>query len=69
MMLVLERRINEDVVLTIPGWKRPIIVRVCKLGNGWAKIGFDGPSSVRIARREIIKEEGTESQGKKRRSQ
>jgi carbon storage regulator len=50
-MLVLARRLNQDIVLTVQGIE--IIVKVVRLPGDKVHLGIEAPTEVRIHRREI----------------
>ncbi len=55
-MLVLTRKIKEDVIITLPDGQQ-IVVRLLDFRkNGQASIGFEAPKSINIARREVLDE-------------
>ncbi len=54
-MLVLHRRIKQEVLMHVPGRQEPIVVAVIALGGGWVKLGFAAPSDVRVVRGELEK--------------
>lgn len=47
-MLVLSRKVNEDVLIG-----DNVVVRVTQIERGKVKLGFIAPDSVRIHRREV----------------
>ena len=55
-MLVLERRIDESVVLVVPGsaTETRITVMVTETSRSKARIGFNAPPHVRIVRYEVL---------------
>ena len=60
-MLVLERRIDEAVVLVVPGsaTETRITVMVTETSRSKARIGFNAPPHVRIVRYEVLARGGT----------
>jgi carbon storage regulator len=51
-MLVLSRRLNEEIVIrSLDGSK--IIVRVCRIDGNKVRLGFEAPKAVKIDRREV----------------
>ena len=51
-MLILTRKVNEEVILTLPSGEE-IVVLVTQLGDGRVSLGFSAPKTVVIHRREI----------------
>ena len=51
-MLVLQRDINEVVVINVPGWP-PIRVTHIAVRGGKVRLGFQAPAEVTIRRLEI----------------
>jgi carbon storage regulator CsrA len=52
-MLVLQRRLEESVVITVPG-QSPITVTVVQIDGKKIKLGFTAERSVRIDRMEVV---------------
>tara|TARA_R110000824_G_scaffold350477_1_gene537413 strand:- start:1007 stop:1198 length:192 start_codon:yes stop_codon:yes gene_type:complete len=53
-MLVLTRRKNERIIITVPGLPEPIVITcVCPYPDK-ARLGFDAPSDVIVDREEIF---------------
>jgi len=57
-VLVLGRRAGESIVITLPDERR-IIVRLLTPQHGHQRIGIDAPADVRIARKELELEDGS----------
>lgn len=55
-MLILKRNINELVTLTTSSGEH-IEVTLIETGYGFARIGFEAPQSVQIARNELLTRE------------
>lgn len=51
-MLVLKRRTQERVIITLPDGRR-ITVKLCEVDRNYARLGFDAPTDIRIDREEI----------------
>ncbi len=54
-MLVLHRKIKQEVLIRVPGRDEPIVVAVIDAGQGWVKLGFAAGADVRILRKELDK--------------
>lgn len=54
-MLVLTRKTGQAVRITTEDG-REVTVTVTSAGEGWARLGFEAPDSVRVLRTEIITE-------------
>lgn len=52
-MLVLTCRIDEAVILTVPGLDRPITVKIVNVRQGRTQVGFDAPRNVTILRENL----------------
>lgn len=52
-MLVLRRKIAEEVLIRVPGRDEPIVVSVVEMGRGWVRLGFAAGDDVRILREEL----------------
>ena len=55
-MLVLQRRADERVVITIPPSRSTttVYVEVCDIDRNRTRLGFDGPDEVIFMREELI---------------
>jgi carbon storage regulator len=54
-MLVLNRRIEESVVITVGGHKVTVTLLTC--ADGKARLGFEAPKEVLILRKELESKE------------
>ena len=61
-MLVLSRRVDQDIVVTVAG--QTVIIRVCAIVGGHVRIGIEAPLDVRIKRRELGDRKRTDSEQK-----
>lgn len=52
-MLVLSRRLDEEIVIEIPGCE-PVVVAVVRLGGGSVRLGVSAPVEVGIHRGEVF---------------
>lgn len=52
-MLVLHRKIKQEVVIRVPGREEPIVVSVLEAGKTWVKLGFAAGDDVQILRKEL----------------
>jgi carbon storage regulator CsrA len=52
-LLVLRRKVGEEVLIRVPGREDPIVVAVIAVGPGWVKLGFAAGDDVRILRAEL----------------
>lgn len=52
-MLILERRIDEEVMLDLPDGRR-VTVMVVRLGKCKCRLGFKAAKDIRILRKEIL---------------
>ena len=52
-VLVLTRRKNESIVLTLPG-VGAVKVMVCSIGDEVVRIGIEAPAEVRVLREELL---------------
>lgn len=52
-MLVLRRKVREEVVIRVPGREEPIVVSVLEVGRGWVRLGFAAAGDVQIMRKEL----------------
>lgn len=50
-MLVLSRKVNEYIVLTVG--KKQVLIYLAKIDGDSARIGIDAPSEVKIYRKEL----------------
>jgi carbon storage regulator CsrA len=59
-MLVLSRKLNEDVIFTVPPSATPteVRVKVVSIGRGKIRLGCTAPKDVRIYREETLPQEG-----------
>jgi carbon storage regulator len=53
IMLVLTRKNNEQIIITIPNEKE-IVIRVVQISSNQVKIGIDAPKEFLILRDELI---------------
>lgn len=53
-MLVLTRRIGEEVVVFIPGSDIPTRFRVCSQSGSKVRIGIEAPPNIRVLRPEHL---------------
>lgn len=53
-MLVLTRKNQESITITVPGCE-PIVVKMVYAHSDRCKIGVDAPIGVRVMRSEVIK--------------
>ena len=51
-MLALTRHVHEEIVLRVPGFVDPIIIKVVR-ASGPVRLGIEAPHAIRIVRREI----------------
>lgn len=52
-MLVLHRKVEQEVLIRVPGRDEPIVVKVLEMGRAWVKLGFAAEDDVRILREEL----------------
>ena len=52
-MLVLRRKIDQEVLIRVPGRKEPIVVKVLEVGRKWVRLGFAAGDDVKILREEL----------------
>jgi carbon storage regulator CsrA len=57
-LLVLHRRVEQEVLIRVPGRDEPIVVSVLEVGRTWVKLGFAAGADVRILRKELEGREG-----------
>lgn len=56
-MLVLTRRLGEEIVIRVPGRLQPIVVRIAEFRNGGkVRIGIAADHDVSVHRAEVDKE-------------
>ena len=59
-MLVLSRKVNERIFITIPGRENPIVVQMVRIGDGGKlSIGIRADLDIAIAREEILTNDST----------
>jgi carbon storage regulator CsrA len=58
VMLVLHRKVEQEVVIRVPGRDAPIVVSVLKVGGTWVRLGFAAGDDVRILREELERSGG-----------
>jgi carbon storage regulator CsrA len=53
-MLVLTRRVGENVLLILPGGdQRTIVIRIARVNGHYVRLGIDAPEEVHIVREEL----------------
>lgn len=53
-MLVLSRRLDEEVVIEVPGLAVPLVIAVVRLNGGAVRLGIDAPREVLVHRGEVF---------------
>lgn len=62
--LVLTRRVGEQIIITVPGLERKIVVTLCSIDrDGRARIGVKAPGVVAIDRKEIAERRAATAAG------
>ncbi len=56
-MLILDRRKDEVIVMTVNG----IEIKITNCGNRTAHLGIDAPPEVKVVREELLNPSGNES--------
>ena len=57
-MLVLARTTGEGIVIRIPGYEVPIVIRVVHAGDSkYIRLGFEAPVDIDIIREEMCEYE------------
>jgi len=56
-MLVINRKIKQEIVLTHEAIAEPIVFSLQKVSGSYAKIGIEAPDDVRIVRSELLSKE------------
>lgn len=57
-MLVLTRTTGEGIVIRIPGYEVPIVIRVVRAGDSkYVRLGFEAPVDIDIIREEMCEYE------------
>ena len=57
-MLVLARTTGEGIVIRIPGYEVPIVIRVVQAGDSkYIRLGFEAPVDIDIIREEMCEYE------------
>lgn len=56
-MLVIKRKIKEEIVLTHESIEEPIVLSLQKVSGSYAKIGIEASEDVRIIRSELLDKE------------
>lgn len=52
-MLVISRRENEEIVVRVPNYPHPIVVRIADIRGNKVRISIEAPKDVTIDRREV----------------
>jgi carbon storage regulator len=66
-MLVLTRKTNESIVISIPGVPEPITVMVVEIRHGnMVRLGIQAPKEISVHRREV--QDAIQREGKRRRA-
>lgn len=55
-MLVVTRKAGQKVIIEVPGYDKPIIISVSKIGGSSVRIGVEAPREFQIFREELIKD-------------
>lgn len=59
-MLVLSRKVNEKIFVTVPGQETPIVVQIIRVsGAGKVSIGIEADRNIEIAREELLSNDPT----------
>lgn len=53
--MVLRRKVDQEVLIRVPGREETIVVAVIEVGPRWVKLGFAAGADVRILRKELEK--------------
>lgn len=53
-MLILNRKVEQEIILTHEAIKEPIVFSLQKISGSYAKIGIEAPDDVRIVRSELL---------------
>ena len=61
-MLILTRKVGEQIVITHPDLPGEIVVEFCQPHGNHARIGIEAHRSVRIVRAELLDETETETE-------
>ncbi len=54
-MLVLHRKVEQEVLIRVPGRAEPIVISVIEAGRTWVKLGFAAGDDVQILREELTR--------------
>ncbi len=52
-MLVLKRRVDQEVVIRVPGREEPVIIKVIDVYRASVRLGFAAGGDVKILRKEL----------------
>lgn len=55
-MLVLARRVEQEILIRVPGRDKPIVIKVLSIGGGHVKLGFAAEDDIEIMREELVDE-------------
>ncbi len=53
-MLVLARKVEQEVLIRVPGRDKPIIVSLLSIGRSSAALGFAADKDIEIMRKELV---------------
>ena len=53
-MLVLTRKVDEEIVIQVPGRKEPIVVKVLSVVRGRVSLGVAADADIEIMRKELV---------------